>query len=592
MPDDNRPVASGDEVVPGDPSPGIDHDAPSLGEILPTPAGRSGLDPRAQAAALLDVEPVPGVAKPDAALVVNDVRKSFGGLKAVDVDHVEFQRGVITALIGPNGAGKTTLFNLLTGFDTPDTGTWQFDGKELGGVRAHKVARAGMVRTFQLTKALSKLTVMENMRLGATGQIGERFLAAHMPWRWRSQEAEVTTRAEGLLQRFKLDHMTDQFAGTLSGGQRKLLEMSRALMVAPDVIMLDEPMAGVNPALTQSLLEHVKSLRDEGMTVIFVEHDMDMVMDISDWVVVMAEGGIIAEGPPASIGENRQVVDAYLGAHHDEDLTEEEEEGREASRPVALKVKDRVEGDESSADSEEFLLRASSVIAGYVPGVDILKGCNLELRDGEFIGIIGPNGAGKSTLLKSLFGLIPIRDGSVTLRGELITSAPAHKLVAMGVGYVPQINNVFPDLTVEENLQMGLYLGTHPFAERLDVVCTLFPLLGQRRKQSAGSLSGGERQMVAMGRAMMSDPSVLLLDEPSAGLSPALQDEVFVRCREINAAGVSIVMVEQNARRCLQVAHRGYVLDQGTNAYEGRGRDLLVDPKVIELYLGTLAKVD
>jgi ABC-type branched-subunit amino acid transport system ATPase component len=589
---DNAPAAASDTPDPDGHTAGIDPDAPELGDILPTPAGRRELDPRAQAAALLDVEPVPGVAKPDPALVIDNVRRSFGGLTAVDVDHLEIQRGVITALIGPNGAGKTTLFNLLTGFDQPDTGTWQLDGNELGGVRAHKVARAGMVRTFQLTKSLAKLTVLENMRLGATGQTGEKFLAAHMPWRWRNQEAEITTRAEGLLKRFKLDHMTDQFAGTLSGGQRKLLEMSRALMVAPDVIMLDEPMAGVNPALTQSLLQHVKSLRDEGMTVIFVEHDMDMVMDISDWVVVMAEGGIIAEGPPASIGQNRQVVDAYLGAHHDEDLTEEEEEGREASQPVALAVKDRASGDGTAPVDEEFLLRASSVVAGYVPGVDILKGCNLELRDGEFIGIIGPNGAGKSTLLKSLFGLIPIRDGSVTLRGETITSAPAHKLVAMGVGYVPQINNVFPDLTVEENLQMGLYLGTHPFAERLDVVCTLFPLLGQRRKQSAGSLSGGERQMVAMGRAMMSDPSVLLLDEPSAGLSPALQDEVFVRCREINAAGVSIIMVEQNARRCLQVAHRGYVLDQGTNAYEGRGRDLLVDPKVIELYLGTLAKVD
>jgi ABC-type branched-subunit amino acid transport system ATPase component len=588
MPDDTTPQHDGDMPYANDPDEGIDRSAPAIGEVLDTPAGRQGLDPAVQAAALTDVEPVPGVAKPDAALIIDDVRKSFGGLQAVDVDHLEFQRGVITALIGPNGAGKTTLFNLLTGFDTPDTGTWQFDGRELGGVQAHKVARAGMVRTFQLTKALSKLTVMENMRLGATGQIGERFLAAHMPWRWRSQEADISTRAASLLQRFKLDHMTDQFAGTLSGGQRKLLEMSRALMVAPDVIMLDEPMAGVNPALTQSLLQHVKSLRDEGMTVIFVEHDMDVVQDISDWVVVMAEGGIIAEGPPASIGENRQVIDAYLGAHHDEDLSEEEEEARAAS----VEVRDPVDIGKVTEGKEEFLLQASDVVAGYVPGVDILKGCNLELREKELVGIIGPNGAGKSTLLKSLFGLIPIRGGTVTLRGEVITSAAAHHLVAKGVGYVPQVDNVFPDLSVEENLQMGLYLGTHNFAERLDVVCTLFPKLGERRKQQAGSLSGGERQMVAMGRALMSDPSVLLLDEPSAGLSPALQDEVFVRCREINAAGVSIVMVEQNARRCLQVAHRGYVLDQGTNAYEGRGRDLLVDPKVIELYLGTLAKVD
>ena len=317
MPDDNTPVASDDEVVAGDPSPGIDHEAPSLGELLPTPAGRSGLDPRAQAAALLDVEPVPGVAKPDAALVVDNVRKLFGGLKAVDVDHVEFQRGVITALIGPNGAGKTTLFNLLTGFDTPDTGTWQFDGKELGGVRAHKVARAGMVRTFQLTKALSRMTVLENMQLGATGQLGERFLPSLIPPLWRKQERDITERADALLTRFKMDHMRDEHAGTLSGGQRKLLEMARALMVEPELVMLDEPMAGVNPALTQSLLGHIKGLRDdEGRTVVFVEHDMDVVFDISDWVVCMAEGAIIAEGTPSEIGKNPAVVEAYLGATH------------------------------------------------------------------------------------------------------------------------------------------------------------------------------------------------------------------------------------------------------------------------------------
>ncbi len=278
------------------------------------------------AAALANVEARPGVPKPDPILVVDRVARRFGGLTAVDVEHLEVQRGVITALIGPNGAGKTTFFNLLTGFDRPNEGSWSFEGKDLGRVPAHKVARRGMVRTFQLTKALSRLSVLDNMRLGATGQKGENFFRALVPGIWKGQQEQIDERARDLLRRFKLDAKENDFAGSLSGGQRKLLEMARALMVEPTMVMLDEPMAGVNPALTQSLLGHVKDLREQGMTVLFVEHDMDMVRDISDWVVVMAQGRIIAEGPPDEIMANPAVIDAYLGGHHDSKLTLEEEE--------------------------------------------------------------------------------------------------------------------------------------------------------------------------------------------------------------------------------------------------------------------------
>jgi ABC-type branched-subunit amino acid transport system ATPase component len=243
------------------------------------------------------------------------------------------------------------------------------------------------------------------------------------------------------------------------------------------------------------------------------------------------------------------------------------------------------------AGAEGAVLRADEVVAGYVEGVNILNGSDLYCKPGEIVGIIGPNGAGKSTLLKALFGLVRLREGSVQLKGEDITNLPANQLVSRGVSYVPQTNNVFPGLTVEENLEMGVYQAPKRFAERFAFVTDLFPALGDRRKQRTGSLSGGERQMVAMGRALMADPSVILLDEPSAGLSPVLQDEVFIRTREINKAGVSVVMVEQNARRCLQICHRGYVLDQGRNAYTGTGRELINDPKVIELYLGSLARV-
>ena len=288
----------------------------------------SALGPRTLAArqALRDVPHVPGAPKPDPVVVADGVVRRFGGLTAVDVQHLEIQRGAITALIGPNGAGKTTLFNLLTGFDRPDEGSWTFEGRSLSRVPAHRVARRGMVRTFQLTKALSRLTVIENMRLGATGQVGERLGTAMLGRLWRGQEESNTRRADELLRRFKLDAKREDFAGSLSGGQRKLLEMARALMTEPRMVMLDEPMAGVNPALTQSLLGHVKDLREQGMSVLFVEHDMDMVRDISDWVVVMAQGSVVAEGPPDAVMADPAVIDAYLGGHHDAPLTEDDEQ--------------------------------------------------------------------------------------------------------------------------------------------------------------------------------------------------------------------------------------------------------------------------
>jgi neutral amino acid transport system ATP-binding protein len=311
-----------DEITPVPepaPEPGAATDRASAAVVVDEPGASTVYRDRATAA-LADVPRVPGAKKPDPILVADNVVRRFGGLTAVDVQHVEIQRNAITALIGPNGAGKTTLFNLLTGFDQPDEGAWTFDGQPFSKLAAHKVARRGMVRTFQLTKALSRLTVVENMRLGAQKQRGESLLAALFKPLWAKEEREITVRADELLKRFKLDAKRGDFAGSLSGGQRKLLEMARALMSEPQMVMLDEPMAGVNPALTQSLLGHVKDLREQGMTVLFVEHDMDMVRDISDWVIVMAQGQIVAEGPPDAVMADPAVIDAYLGGHHDASL--------------------------------------------------------------------------------------------------------------------------------------------------------------------------------------------------------------------------------------------------------------------------------
>ena len=275
---------------------------------------------RAKSTGLHSGEIRPGVAKVNPVIVVDGLVRRFGGLTAVDVDHLEIPANAITALIGPNGAGKTTMFNLLTGFDKPDAGNWSFQGQSISGVPAYKVAQRGQVRTFQLTKALGLLTVLENMKLGAKSQRGENFLQSLFPAIWRKQDQEIEAKARVLLAKFKLDTKEKDFAASLSGGQRKLLEMARALMSDPSLVMLDEPMAGVNPALTQSLLDHILDLKDLGMTVLFVEHDMHMVRHIADWVVVMAEGRVVAEGPPDVVMKDPAVIDAYLGAHQELDL--------------------------------------------------------------------------------------------------------------------------------------------------------------------------------------------------------------------------------------------------------------------------------
>mgnify|MGYP000891290180 CR=1 FL=1 len=238
----------------------------------------------------------------------------------------------------------------------------------------------------------------------------------------------------------------------------------------------------------------------------------------------------------------------------------------------------------------EPLLVVRDLVAGYVAGVDILRGTSIDVARSELVGIIGPNGAGKSTLIKAVFGLVPVRSGTMTLDGDDIVGVHGYDLVSRGVGYVPQVRNVFGTLSVEENLRMGVYLRPDRFTARRDDVLELFPTLRDRRGDRADALSGGQRQVLAMARALMMEPSLLLLDEPSAGLSPAMQDEVFARIAAVNHAGVSVLIVEQNAHKALRICHRGYVLDNGTDAYTGTGTELLEDPKVIELYLGSLVR--
>ncbi len=249
----------------------------------------------------------------DVILSVTGVNRSFGGVTAVDVDHLDVARCSVVALIGPNGAGKTTFFNVLTGFERADGGTWRFDGTDLQGKQAYAIARAGMVRTFQTARVFPRLSVLDNVRLAAQDQRGEHLRTALLPWRWQRQDDELGERATELVRWVGLGEKLHDYAGTLSGGQRKLLELARSVMAAPKLLMLDEPMAGVNPALRQALLEKIRELPSEGITVLFVEHDMDVVSAVSDVVVCMAEGQVIASGTAGEVAADQRVVEAYLG---------------------------------------------------------------------------------------------------------------------------------------------------------------------------------------------------------------------------------------------------------------------------------------
>ncbi|GAA2007861.1 ATP-binding cassette domain-containing protein [Microbacterium ulmi] len=501
----------------------------------------------------------------ETALRIQGVRRAFGGVTAVDVDEIRVPRGKLTALIGPNGAGKSTLFDIITGFEAADAGTWSFEGQPLSGRRAHSIARLGLVRTFQATRIVEGESVLQNMMLAAPAQSGESLLRAAWHPGWRRGERAEAERAMALLERFRLAEKASEDAAGLSGGQRRLLEVARALMAKPRALLLDEPLAGVNPALREKVMEHLVSLRDEGLTLLFVEHDMDAVMTLSDHVVCLATGRRISEGTPAEVAGDPAVVDAYLGAN----------KPVSAARP------------RTTTRDDDVVLDVRGLTAGYHPGRPIVSDIDAQVRRGEIAAIIGANGAGKSTLLKAVAGIVPVSTGTVSVDGSDMSRTSVHRRVRDGIGYVPQSRNVFPSLTVAENLRMGEYGRRHD-REAIDRVLAIFPGLRDRLGARAGSLSGGQRQAVAMARALMPQPRLLLLDEPSAGLSPMAQTSAFETIADTARSGVAVLIVEQNARDCLAISHRGYVLEQGRVALTGTGHDLLHDDRVIELYLGAL----
>jgi branched-chain amino acid transport system ATP-binding protein len=477
------------------------------------------------------------------------------------------EAGEIRSLIGPNGAGKTTLFNAVSGIRAADAGHIAFDATAITRLRADQISRLGIARTFQNVELFSGMTVLDNVLVGLHARAGSGLVGAALALpSARLREATAREEAERALDDVGLRADARRLAGTLPFGRQRLLEVARALAARPRLLLLDEPASGMVAGEAGALIEMLRRLRTErALTIVLVEHNMQVVMDVSDRISVLDAGALLAEGPPAAIARDPRVVEAYLGR----------ETAPEASLP-------------SASVSSRVALRVEGLAASYGP-IRALADVGFEVPAGAIVTLLGANGAGKSTTLKTISGLLPPAAGRVTFEERDITGWAPAAVVGAGIEQVPERREIFSDLTVRENLAMGAYMRRDRAAVRSDLarIHETFPVLAERAGQRAGTLSGGEQQMLAMARALMGRPRLLLLDEPSLGLAPLVVQRVFEIITRINAAGMTILLVEQNARMALAISAYGYVLETGRVALAGTRGELLGDDRVRRSYLGT-----
>jgi ABC-type branched-subunit amino acid transport system ATPase component/ABC-type branched-subunit amino acid transport system permease subunit len=502
----------------------------------------------------------------DPLLSITEGSVDFGGLHALRRVSLTATEGDITAVIGPNGAGKTTLFNVFSRLQKPTSGDIQFAGRDIKKLSAADVARLGMARTFQNLRIFQNMTVLENVLIGCHRHERARMLACGLGLRsQRREERRSRADAQLALEMVGLPDSADKPASSLPYGQQRLVEIARALATKPRLLLLDEPAAGMNPAERVYLVERISRLREAGLTVLLVEHDIDLVMGVSDVVHVLDHGNLIASGAPAVVRQNPEVIQAYLGVRRGErDLCLTRELLQEEKRPLL-----RVEGVETSYGS-----------------IKALHGVSLEVPEGEIVTVLGANGAGKSTLLHTISGVLKPGAGHIYLEETEITRLAPAKIVGRGICHVPEGRRLFPTLTVEDNLLLASPGQRRRSSPDLAYVYDLFPQLASRRRQVCGTLSGGEQQMVAIGRALMGKPRLLLLDEPSMGLAPLLVEHIFEALAKLNSQGITMLMVEQNAEMALSIAHRAIVLQTGSVVLSGVATELRGQDAVRECYLG------
>jgi ABC-type branched-subunit amino acid transport system ATPase component len=520
-------------------------------------------------------------------LRLDKVQRHFGGVRAVDVVSLEVEQGSIQGLIGPNGAGKTTLVNVITGYVPFQSGHAWLQSDEVTGLPAHRIAALGMSRTFQNIRLFKDLTALENVVVGMHTRRRDDTLAqlATLPifrqdQRSRLDEARHLMDTVGLAAK----DVGDRAAGTLPYGDQRRLEIARALALRPRLLILDEPAAGMNPSEKQGMRELIERLNQEGLTILLIDHDMRLVMGVCKRVAVLDFGRKIAEGTPDEVSTDAGVIKAYLGTGGEKVVT---------SAPGAAAVGEaealiEAEPGRRAAEPQKAILDVEDLTVSY-GAVTAVRGASLRVAAGEVVALIGANGAGKSTILNTLSGLIRPDSGTAVFDGLDLTIAKSSTIVRHGLVQVPEGREILARQTVLENLVLatwGSRDGAATTRTQIEEVMKRFPILGERRELRAGTLSGGEQQMLAIARGLLAKPRLLLLDEPSLGLAPQMVDQVFAAIEEIHKEGTTILLVEQNALRALEIADRAYVLETGQIRLSGSGDDLLHNPAVRRAYLG------
>ncbi|HYB43416.1 MAG TPA: branched-chain amino acid ABC transporter ATP-binding protein/permease, partial [Candidatus Methylomirabilis sp.] len=527
-----------------------------LGRATPTPAGD-----RIDVSRFLARKPggEPAASGTTADLIAEDLARAFGGVRAVSGVGFAARRGVITSVIGPNGAGKTTLINLVSGVTRADAGRVRLGERDLSGLPAHAVARMGVARTYQTSQLFAGMSVLDNVLIGLQrGWLGSPVAPRRAPG-----SPDIATAAS-LLDFVGYSGRLEAPAAGLAHVDRRLVEIARALATRPAALLLDEPAAGLGAADTRRLGALLRAVAGCGVAVLLVEHDMELVMDVSAHVVVLDAGVVIAEGSPAAVQADPSVRAAYLG--------ERRSSGR--GRPEAW------------PGSRDVALNVVGLVAGH-GGAPVLPGLDLDVRAGEMVAVLGANGAGKSTLMAALSGLLRADGGGVQLFGADVTPLDASERVRAGLVLVPEGRLVFPDLSVRDNLRLGAFLRRDgDIGADIDAMLTRFPPLAARALARAGLLSGGEQQMLALARGLMARPRVLLLDEPSLGLAPQLVEQVFDELALLRDSGRTLLLVDQNAELSLDIADRGYVLERGRVAAGGPAAELRTDVALLDAYLG------